>query len=276
MPIVDDNEVLVDIVYVEDLQRPDRADHPVAIMAGGLGTRLRPITETIPKPMIEVGGRPILEAIIERFQQQGFRSIILCVNHLAEIIIDHFGDGSRLGVSIEYVQEPKRMGTAGALSLLQPAPSLPIIVMNGDIMTSANFAQLLSFHYDNQALATMALNRFQYQIPYGVVDVKNHHITGFAEKPSHEFFVNAGLYVISPEVIDLIPRNEFFDMPALFDRIAPERRIAFPLHEYWLDIGRPDDLGRATKEYERMSSETATSSHPLERGRLSALSRGDK
>jgi dTDP-glucose pyrophosphorylase len=256
MPIVDDDNVVIDIVYAEDLAHPDSGEHEVVIMAGGLGTRLRPITETVPKPMIPIGGRPILEAIIERFRREGFRSFNLCVNHLAEIIEDHFGDGSKFGVEIRYIRETKRMGTAGALSLLPSRPSTPMIVMNGDILTSVSFGQLLAFHYENEATATMGVNRFQYQLPYGVVQIENQHIASFAEKPVYDFFVNAGIYVISPEALDLLPDDKYFDMPSLFDRLHPDRRVAFPIHEYWLDIGRHDDLDRAVSEYGLHFSDT--------------------
>lgn len=249
MPIVDAAGVVVDIVLARELQRPAIDKHPVVIMAGGLGTRLRPITETIPKPMIPIGDRPILEVIIERFRLQGFCNITLCVNHLAEVIRDHFEDGSKFGVEISYVQETKRMGTAGALSLLDPQPDLPTIVMNGDILTAVSFSQLLAFHYDNGASATMGVNRFQYTLPYGVVEVEGHAIQSFREKPVYDFFVNAGIYVIDPKALPLITPDQFFDMPSLFDKIPSERRAAFPIHEYWVDIGRHDDLERAIKDY---------------------------
>lgn len=249
MPILDEAGVVVHIIYADDANRPDASEHPVVIMAGGLGTRLRPITETIPKPMIPIGGRPILEAIIERFRQQGFRSIILCVNHLAEVIEGHFGDGAKFGVDISYVRESKRMGTAGALSLLAPRPELPIIVMNGDILTSVDFGQLLTFHYEYQAIATMGLNRYQYQLPYGVVELQDQFIGNFTEKPIYDFFVNAGIYVVNPEALSMIPQDVFFDMPSLFQEIPRQKRVAFPIHEYWLDIGRHDDLDRASAEY---------------------------
>lgn len=248
MPLVDESGKVVELVVVDDLQTAAANDNPVVIMAGGLGTRLRPITETIPKPMIEVAGKPILEIIIARFREQGFRSITLCVNYLAEIIEDHFGDGSKYGVVIDYVREPKRMGTAGALSLLDPRPALPMIVINGDILTSINFNQLLAFHSENNALATMGLNRFQYQVPYGVVEVEGHHIVKFSEKPSFDFFVNAGIYIIDPSLLDTLPRDRYVDMPSLFENVPAERRAAFPIHEYWLDIGRHDDLERAMQE----------------------------
>lgn len=249
MPLLDERGIVAGILFARTLTRFDAGAHPVVIMAGGLGTRLRPVTETVPKPMIEVGGRPILETIIEQLRTQGFRSITLCVNHLAEMIMDHFGDGAGFGVEIGYVRERQRMGTAGALSLL-PRFDMPLIVMNGDILTSVNFNQLLSFHYEHGAHATMGLNRFQYQLPYGVVEVGNWHITSFVEKPVYDFFINAGIYVVGPEATALVPRDQYFDMPSLFDLVAPERRVAFPIHEYWLDIGRQEDLARATAEFE--------------------------
>jgi dTDP-glucose pyrophosphorylase len=251
MPVVDDQGVVQDIILAKDLRRPHLADHPVVIMAGGLGTRLRPITETLPKPMIPIGGRPILELIIERFRDQGFRNITLCVNHLAEVIRDHFGAGHDFGVSIDYVQETKRLGTAGALSLVSPSPAMPTIVMNGDILTAVNFSQLIKFHQENRALATMGLNRFQYALPYGVVEVAGSKIRSFREKPVFDFFVNAGIYVVNPEVIEMIPPDTYFDMPTLFERLSESQRVAFPIHEYWLDIGRPDDLERAIRENQR-------------------------
>ena len=249
MPIVDKGGILIDVVLARELQRPRPEKHPVVIMAGGLGTRLRPITETIPKPMIAIGGRPVLEVIIERFRLQGFRSITLCVNHLAEVIRDHFEDGSKFGVEISYVQETKRMGTAGALSMLDPQPSLPVIVMNGDILTAVNFGQLLAFHHDNRASATMGVNRFQYTLPYGVVEVEGHAIHSFREKPAYDFFVNAGIYVVGSEALRLITPDQFFDMPTLFEKLPSEKRVAFPIHEYWLDIGHHDDLEKAVREY---------------------------
>lgn len=254
MPIVDGDGIVIDILYAKELSGPDASRHPVVIMAGGLGTRLRPITETVPKPMLPIAGRPILEIIVERFKQQGFRSITLCLNYLGEVIEDHFGNGAKFGVEISYVREEKRMGTAGALSLLLPRPTLPIIVMNGDILTSVNFGQLLSFHYDSLALATMGVNRFQYQLPYGVVQVRNHNIVSFTEKPAYDFFVNAGIYVVSPEALEHVPVDKYFDMPSLFDQISPDRRVAFPIHEYWLDIGRHDDLERASWEFPKSHS----------------------
>jgi len=250
MPLLDENGVVQDIVLASDFQRTRHEDQPVVIMAGGLGTRLRPITETVPKPMIPIGGRPILAVIIERFRSQGFRRITLCVNHLAEIIQAYFGDGKAFEVDITYVRETKRLGTAGALSLIEPRPVLPMIVMNGDILTSVNFGQMLAFHSDNGASATMGLNRFQYTLPYGVVDVVGQSIRSFQEKPVYDFFVNAGIYIVNPEVLSLIPRNQFFDMPTLFNRLPTEKRIAFPIHEYWLDIGQHKDLEKAMLDYD--------------------------
>lgn len=250
MPIVDESGLLVDIVYARDFASHTPADHQVVIMAGGLGTRLLPLTKNVPKPMVPIGDRPILEVIIERFREQGFQSFSLCVNHLAEVIENHFKDGSKFGVEISYVREPRRMGTGGALTLLEPRPARPMIVMNGDILSAVNFAQMLSFHYENGAMATMGVNRYQYQSPYGVVELANNHIASLTEKPIYSFFVNAGIYVIGPQVIDLIPKGRQFDLPSMFELLHQNSRVAFPIHEYWLDIGRHEDLSRANDEYE--------------------------
>jgi choline kinase/predicted transcriptional regulator len=249
VPIVDGNGVLVDIVFERDFARLPQPGHQVVIMAGGMGSRLRPITENLPKPMIELGGRPILETIIKRFESQGFDKIVLCVNYRADMIIDHFGDGAKFGVSISYVHEDKRLGTAGALSLLAERTEKPIIVTNGDVLTTMDYVRLLDFHDAHNAHATMCLNIFKYQLPYGAVEVDGYRIVRITEKPVQQFLVNAGVYVINPEALDLIPSDTFFDMPSLFDKVSAEFRAAFPLHEYWLDIGQLPDLERAKNDF---------------------------
>lgn len=258
VPVVDANGVLVDIFFERDINRQHEAKHQVVIMAGGMGSRLRPITENLPKPMIELGGRPILETIIKRFESQGFQNVVLCVNYRADMIMEHFGDGSKFGVEISYVHEEKRMGTAGALSLLPTVPDKPIIVTNGDVLTTMDYAKLLDFHYTHNAQATMCLNVFKYQLPYGAVEVNGHRIVKITEKPVQQFLVNAGVYVINPEALELIPSGTFFDMPSLFDKISGESRAAFPLHEYWLDIGQLPDLERAKNDFSAFFGENST------------------
>ena len=199
--------------------------------------------------MIELGGRPILETIIRRFSSQGFCRFTLCVNYRAEMIINHFGDGSAFGVKITYVHEDRPMGTAGALSLLKERPIQPMIVTNGDVLTTMDYRKLLEFHLVQNVSATMCLNVFNYQLPYGAVEVAGHRIKRITEKPVQHFLVNAGVYVVSPTILDLIPAGIFFDMPTLFERLTEDSRAAFPLHEYWLDIGQKPDLERAQRDF---------------------------
>ncbi|MCF6173216.1 MAG: NTP transferase domain-containing protein [Campylobacteraceae bacterium] len=225
-------------------------------MVGGLGTRLRPLTETTPKPMLPVGGKPILQTIVERFASYGFVNIVMCVGYKSNIIQDYFGDGSRFGVNIEYVLENKRMGTAGALSLLSDAqkPKEPFFVMNGDLLTNMNFENMLEFHSSNNSKATMAVREYDFQVPYGVVNVDNGKIINIEEKPVHKFFVSAGIYMLNPDAIELIPNNEFYDMPTLFEKYIElgENTMSFPLREYWLDIGRIEEYEQANSEYMRV------------------------
>lgn len=251
IPVVDEKYRLVDIKLIEDfLQKPKR-ENWVVLMAGGLGTRLRPLTNDVPKPLLKVGNKPILETIIENFKEQGFYKFILSVNYKAELIQEYFGDGASFGVQIKYIVEYTRLGTAGALSLLEEKPENPIIVMNGDLLTKVNFNYLLDFHYNNNSTATMGVREYEYQVPYGVVNVKNHKLLSIEEKPIHHFFVSAGIYVLNPETLNYIPSNTFYDMPTLFEKLISKKKntTAFPIREYWLDIGQLPDFEKANHEY---------------------------
>jgi NDP-sugar pyrophosphorylase family protein len=223
----------------------------VVIMAGGLGTRLHPLTEETPKPMLKVGGKPILETIIQSFIDQGFTNFFVSVNYKANIISEYFGDGSRLGAKINYLHEKSRLGTAGALSLLPREIHAPIIVMNGDLLTRISVDALLDFHERESAVATMVVREDHYQVPYGVVEVDGTQIVGVEEKPIQRHLVNAGIYVISQDGLNNIPGDTFYDMPTHFAKLAANghRTAAFPLHEYWVDIGRLDELERAQREW---------------------------
>lgn len=255
IPIVDSDGVLVDLVFDQDLvDMVPRQTNQVVIMAGGLGTRLRPLTESVPKPMIEVGGQPILKTVLENFIGQGFHNFTICLNYLGDVIVDYFGDGSALGADITYVREEKRLGTGGALSLLPTRPTEPFFVINGDILTNTNFAKMRKFHLSNELWGTMAVNNYTMSVPYGVIDTDGERMTGIREKPKYNYLVNAGIYILSPEALDYVPKDEFFDMPSLFmamikDEVATN---AFPIHEYWIDVGQPDDLMRARQEVSRM------------------------
>ena len=254
IPIVDDNGIVLDLKEIEELVEPKIKTNRVILMVGGLGTRLRPLTQDMPKPMLKVGNKPILQTIVEKFAEYGFVNITMCVNFNASIIRDYFGDGKEFGVNIDYVLEEKRMGTAGALSLLKERPSEPFFVMNGDLLTNVNFEHIFNYHTLHKATATMCVREYDYEVPYGVVKMNDNKITAIAEKPVQKFFVSAGIYMLSPEILDLIPKNEFYDMPALFEKLIKLSKnvISFPIREYWLDIGRMEEYQRANEEYKEV------------------------
>ena len=254
IPIVDDNGIVLDLKEIEELVEPKIKTNRVVLMVGGLGTRLRPLTQDTPKPMLKVGNKPILQTIVEKFAEYGFVNITMCVNFNASIIRDYFGDGKEFGVNIDYVLEEKRMGTAGALSLLKERPSQPFFVMNGDLLTNVNFEHIFNYHILNKATATMCVREYDYEVPYGVVKMNDNKIIEIAEKPVQKFFVSAGIYMLSPEILDLIPKNEFYDMPALFEKLIKLSKnvISFPIREYWLDIGRMEEYQRANEEYKEV------------------------
>ena len=254
IPVVDDNGMVLGIKEIEELVEPKIKTNRVILMVGGLGTRLRPLTQDTPKPMLKVGNKPILQTIVEKFAEYGFINITMCVNFNASIIRDYFGDGKEFGVNIDYVLEQKRMGTAGALSLLKERPNEPFFVMNGDLLTNVNFEHIFNYHILNKATATMCVREYDYEVPYGVVKMNDNKIIEIAEKPVQKFFVSAGIYMLSPEILDLIPKNEFYDMPALFEKLIKLSKnvISFPIREYWLDIGRMEEYQRANEEYKEV------------------------
>lgn len=254
IPVVDDVGRIVGIAEVDELLQPKHRTNKVVIMAGGLGTRLSPLTDTTPKPMLHVGNKPILETIIESFAKYGYSDIILSVSYKSHVIEEYFGDGRALGVNIDYVHESKRMGTAGALSHVQEKLSEPFFVMNGDLLTNINFEHLHNYHVSHGAAATMAVREYDLQVPYGVVNVRDGSILSIEEKPVHKFFVSAGIYMLSPQVLTHVPQDEFFDMPTLFEKLIAEKKtaVSFPIREYWLDIGRISDYERANREYDRV------------------------
>lgn len=251
IPVVDDAGRVVNLKSLMDMVQPHSRENLVVLMAGGLGTRLRPLTKDCPKPLLKVGSKPILETILENFIDSGFYRFYISVNYKAEMIQSYFGDGSKWGVQIDYLRENKQLGTSGALKLLPECPVEPFIVMNGDLLTKVNFQQLLDFHCEYQAQATMAVREYDFQIPYGVVQVQDNYLAGLDEKPVHRFFVNAGIYVLEPEVLKLIPKNRFFNMTDLFDQLLESnlKATTFPLREYWLDIGQLKDFDQANGEY---------------------------
>lgn len=257
LPIVDESNRIVDILFMDNLDS-STSKNTVILMLGGLGKRLRPLTNDIPKPMLKIGNKPIVETIVEGFKQYRYTNFIFSVNYKKEVIQDYFQNGEAFDVSIEYIEEEKRMGTAGALSLLENRPTEPFFVMNGDLLTQINFDQLMEFHIEHQSVATMCVREYEYQIPYGVIETNCTDLVSIKEKPIHRSFVNAGIYVLNPEVFDYIPQNEFYDMPSLFEHLIQKEKktSAFPIHEYWLDIGQIDDFKRANSVFKEFTYET--------------------
>jgi len=249
IPIVS-NKTVIGLALPEDEITPQKVVNPVVIMAGGLGSRLGALTQDAPKPLLKVGTKPILETILEGFLAQGFEQFHISVNYKAQMIEDYFGDGSRWGVDIHYIRENERLGTAGALSLLEP-PNVPIFVMNGDLLTKVNFRQMLEFHRTHRQQASVAVRKYEVRVPFGVVELTRNTITRIVEKPEYPYFVNAGIYLLNPECLPLIPYNQPFDMPDLLTAIlAQDWRVgSFPIHEYWLDVGRIDDFETANLTY---------------------------
>jgi dTDP-glucose pyrophosphorylase len=252
LPIVDEERRLLRVETLESMMAEGRRDNAVVLMAGGRGKRLYPLTEDIPKALVTVGDRPILETILLRIAEEGFRRFYISVNYKAEMIEAHFGDGRNFGVQIDYLREDRQLGTAGALSLLPEQPRAPLLVMNCDVLTKVRFTQLFDFHAEQGAAATMAVREIDFQVPYGVVRLEEQLITAIDEKPTQRFFVNAGIYVLEPQAVKLIPRDEPFDMPSLFQLlINKEKRrcAAYPVCEYWIDVGQVADLRRAQGDY---------------------------
>lgn len=254
IPIVDPNGCPVDLVVLDDEPGMARNNTRVVLMAGGLGKRLRPLTEEIPKPMLPVGGRPILELILDNFTRQGFHEFTIALNYKGTVIRDHFGSGENFNATIDYIDETRSMGTAGALSLLPSLPDEPFIVMNGDLLTSIPFDALVRFHNETGALATMCARDYRMQVPFGVVEVDDIRLRRMVEKPTYSYFVNAGIYVLSPEALNYVEPDTTLDMPTLFERLVAGDELAsvFPIQEYWMDIGRPEDLLQARDEFSRL------------------------
>lgn len=255
IPIVDAERRILDLKTLDELLVPPRRDNAVVLMVGGRGERLGELTRDTPKPMLEVGGRPLLEHIIRSFIEQGFHRFWLAVNYRAEVIEGHFRDGAGLGCRIDYVRETKRMGTAGALSLLPPAAAadLPFIVSNGDLLTRVDMGAVVDHHAGVGADATMAVREYEVQVPYGVVHADGDRMRAIEEKPVHRHLIAGGLYVLSPSVLPFIPEDSFFDMPALLDRVAAQGYVSvYALDGYWLDIGRQADYQRACDDFGRV------------------------
>ncbi len=251
LPVLDQEGRVVKLLLLDELLRSPVLSNAVVIMAGGQGTRLRPHTEYCPKPMLLVGNQPMLEILLEQCIASGFREFYISVNYLKEQIISYFEDGARWGVKINYIAEDKPLGTAGSLQLLPDSLTKPFLVLNGDVLTQLNPSQLLNFHNDNRAQATLCVREHEFPVPFGVVQTKGVELASIEEKPIYRHMVNAGVYVIDPQLLTLLTPHQSTDMPSLLQaaKQSGHRVVVCPIHEYWIDVGRPETLKQAHYEW---------------------------
>ena len=256
IPVVDEHHHVVGLHLWDEITTPPVRPNLMVIMAGGMGTRLRPHTENCPKPLLPVAGKPMLEHIIERAKLDGFSRFVLAVHYLGHMIEERFGNGEQLGVQIDYLHEKSPLGTAGALGLLNPRPDAAFVVTNGDVITDIHYGELLDFHLRHNAAATMAVRVHEWQHPFGVVQTQGVEIVGFEEKPVARTHINAGVYALNPDALNVLAADARCDMPTLFERLQEQakRTVAYPMHEPWLDVGRPDDLKQANSHIANMTS----------------------
>ena len=249
IPIINDQMKVIGLHSMENLLTPSIKKNLFIVMAGGKGTRLLPYTQNYPKPMLNIRGKPILERIIEKAKAEGFVEFILVIHHLGQIIEDYFGNGEKFGVSISYVKEKSPLGTVGGLSLLDQLPDSPFVLTNGDVLTNIKYGELLDFHLSNKSVATMAVRKQSIQNPYGVVRLNGIEVLSLEEKPIDDKFINAGVYILNPSILELLISGEKIDITQLFQLILKSRKpiLAFPIYENWLDIGNPTDLLTAEK-----------------------------
>ncbi|WP_315637144.1 MULTISPECIES: nucleotidyltransferase family protein [Microbacterium] len=250
--VVDPRGHMIDIIGEhERIGTP--LDIPAVLMAGGRGQRLYPLTKDIPKPLVPLGETPMIDIILERLRDQGFRRIHVSVNHLGHLIEEHLGDGTAHGLEISFLHEPAPLGTAGALAQLRGHMQTPFVVMNSDLLTQVDLRRMLAFHRSLGAAATIGAREYGFEIPYGVIRRDGDSVVELAEKPYHSELVSAGIYVLEPDALDALGEDEYCDMPTLLARLMDggQRVGAFEIHEEWIDVGRPEDLERARQAWER-------------------------
>jgi dTDP-glucose pyrophosphorylase len=244
IPVVDNRGKVLAIHLWDGLGSSGVRENPFVIMAGGMGSRLYPKTENCPKPMIPVAGKPMLQHILERAREQGFRNFVISINHLGHMVESYFEDGQRFGVRIEYLREPKPLGTAGSLAYFKNKENLDVIITNGDVITDINYGDFLDFHIRQNAVATVAIKQSRWQNPFGVVTLSGNEIISYIEKPVTESYINAGIYALNPSSFSFLPQGERADMPDLLEKIRMEgnKSLGYLLHESWADVGIPEEL----------------------------------
>jgi len=258
-PVLDASGRIVQMVFLDEFSEDQQLPNWAVIMAGGMGMRMRPLTNHTPKPMLKVGDKPILENIISSLHAIGIQKLFIALNFKADLIEAHFGDGADYGIDIQYLREDRKLGTAGALSLLEEKPAHPLIVMNSDLITDINFRHLLQFHAEHaESPATMCIREYEIKVPYGVVETDDCYLRNVTEKPIQRVFINAGIYVLDPEVLALIPKDTYIDMPEIFTKLGnnQQKTTVFPVSEYWIDIGTIADLRRANSHQQSNHHDT--------------------
>jgi len=246
IPLIDSESRVVDVAFLNELVKEYEFPLRAVVMAGGFGTRLRPLTDDLPKPMLPVGSKPLLELILNQLRDAGIKHVNVATHYRADLIADHFKDGQDFGLDIRYMREDQPLGTAGALGLLEESDD-PLVVINGDILTRVDFRAMHSFHREHGADLTIGVRQYEFRVPYGVVNTDGVVVTGISEKPVLRQFINAGIYLLDPSVSRLVPNRQRYDLPELIERLlAGNRRVvSFPIREYWLDIGRADHYDQA-------------------------------
>ena len=250
IPLVNHNKEIVGLEILQHLMQNKKIENPVFLMAGGFGKRLMPLTKNTPKPLLKIGNIPILEKTIIQLSESGFYNFIISTHYKSEMFKDYFGNGKNWKVNIEYIYENKPLGTAGSISLLKNIPKLPVLIMNSDLLTKINFESLINYHNDQMCAATVCVRDHEVKIPYGIVETKDGLIRKIEEKPKKKFFINAGIYVIEPELIKNIATNKHLNMTDfLQNQVDNDKKIGiFPIHEYWLDIGHRESFEQAKKD----------------------------
>lgn len=255
LPILDKEKRVVGLVTMDEfVEGPPNPGLQAVVMAGGLGTRLHPLTEDIPKPMLLVGERPLLEIIINQLRSIGIRRVNITTHHKPEKIRSHFGNGENFGVQLNYVSENKPLGTAGSLGLLE-TPQETLLVINGDVLTQVDFKAMLQYHREHSADLTVGVRSFDFKVPYGVVECEGSMVSDLKEKPSLHFLVNAGIYLLEPSAHQYIPSGDYFNMTDLIQKLLEAKRVvaSFPIHEYWLDIGSHTEYQQAQEEAQKFA-----------------------
>lgn len=246
IPLLDEKGRPVELVTLSELLPDEALPMEAVIMAGGFGKRLQPLTDKLPKPMLPLGDRPLLELIVNGLREAGIRQVNVATHYKEQLIVDHFKNGEDFGVDIRYVREDQPLGTAGALSLLATS-SEPLLVVNGDILTRVDFKAMLDFHREYDAELTVAVRQYEFCVPYGVIETDGVAVKSISEKPQLRHFINAGIYLLNPSVHSLVPNGQRYDIPDLIGRLLAENRrvVSFPIREYWLDIGKAEHYDQA-------------------------------